>query len=88
MKTYFWIGLLAASACVAQEQPGDRVTVPFSDPNAPKQLKVHLMNGSITIRGYNGKEAIVEARGSSRRRERRDQRTDGLRRLEIFSSSR
>ena len=86
MKTYLWIGLLAAAACVAQDQPADRVTVPFSDANAPKQLKVHLMNGSITIRGYDGKDAIVEARGTSRRRERRDQRTDGLRRLEIFSS--
>jgi DUF4097 and DUF4098 domain-containing protein YvlB len=77
---------VAAAACLAQE-PGDKVTVPFSDPNAPKQLKVNLMNGSITIRGYEGKEAIVEARSSSKgRRERREPRADGLRKLEIFGT--
>jgi DUF4097 and DUF4098 domain-containing protein YvlB len=86
MKKHLLIGLLATTACIAQDQPGDRVTVPFTDPNGAKQLKVSLLNGSITIRGYDGKEAIVEARGSARRREKRDQRTDGLRRLDIFSS--
>jgi hypothetical protein len=83
MRTQILFGLVAAAVCLAQDQPGDKVTVPFSDPNASKQLKVSLINGSITIRGYEGRDAIVESRGGGRRRESRDQRTQGLRRFDI-----
>lgn len=66
--------LIAAGglAAWAQESP-DRVTVPFSDPSRPKMVKVSLLNGGITVRGYNGKEVIVESRshdGDSGRRHR------------------
>ena len=51
-----------------QPQP-DRATVPFSDPARPKTLRASLINGSITVKGYDGKEAIVEAvPGSNQRR--------------------
>jgi len=58
----------------AQESP-ERVTVPFSDPARPKTVKVSLLNGGITVKGYNGKEVIVESRsrdGESRHRSERD----------------
>jgi hypothetical protein len=41
---------------------GDRVAVPLSDPARPAFVKAHLLNGGITVKGYNGKEVIVEAR--------------------------
>src|SRR5579864_3288261 len=57
-------------AAWAQDTP-EHVTVPFSDPSRPKMVKMSLLNGSITVKGYNGKEVIVEARsrdgGESRR---------------------
>ena len=53
---------LATCAALAQDQP-DRVSVPFSDPSRPKMLKASVLNGSINVKGYDGKEAIVEARG-------------------------
>jgi DUF4097 and DUF4098 domain-containing protein YvlB len=40
---------------------GDRVTVPLSDPTRPAFVKAHLLNGGITVKGYEGKEIIVEA---------------------------
>ena len=40
--------------------PQDRATVPFSDPSRPKKLVVDTMFGSVTVRGYNGQEVIVE----------------------------
>jgi DUF4097 and DUF4098 domain-containing protein YvlB len=77
--------LFAASAAVAQDNPADRVTVPFSDPARPKMLKASLVNGGITVKGYDGKDAIVEARaqGDSGRKARRAERPDGLRRIDI-----
>ena len=41
---------------------GDRVIVPFSDPSRPGLVKVSLLNGSITVMGYDGKGVLVEAR--------------------------
>src|ERR1022692_3731704 len=60
--------LLAASlAGIAQETP-DRVNVPLSDPSRPAVVHASLMNGGITVTGYNGKEVIVEARHRPARR--------------------
>jgi hypothetical protein len=37
-----------------------RMTVPFSDPSRPGTLSVNLIRGSVTVRGYDGKDAIIE----------------------------
>ena len=77
--------IFAAVAAFAQDAQPDRVTVPFSDPSRPKTLRVGLINGGITVHGYNGKDAIVEARpeGGSSRRHRAPERSDGMRRIDI-----
>ena len=67
--------LLAAAGIAAwsQDATPERVSVPFSDPSRPKVVKVSLINGGVTVKGYNGKEVIVESRsrdGESRRRGR------------------
>lgn len=82
------IFLITAGAALCQEAQPDRVTVPFSDPARPKSLTASLINGGITVRGYDGKDAIVEARpqGDSGRRARRPERSDGLRRIDIGGS--
>lgn len=47
----------------AQSQPGvDRVPVTLSDPTRPAMVKVSLVNGGITVKAYDGKEVVVEAR--------------------------
>ena len=54
--------------------PQDRATVAFSDPSRPRKLVVDTMFGSVTVRGYNGQEVIVEstARDSIRARGRKE----------------
>src|ERR1700680_354559 len=48
----------------AQAQSGsDRVSVNLSDPTRPAFVKASSVNGSITVKAYEGKEVIVEARG-------------------------
>jgi DUF4097 and DUF4098 domain-containing protein YvlB len=75
----------AAGAAFCQDAQPDRVTVPFSDPSRPKSLHASLINGGITVKGYDGKDAIVEARpqGDSGRRNRRPERSDGMRRIDM-----
>lgn len=73
MKTVLLTLLAAAGvAAWAQDASPERITVPFSDPSRPKTVKVSLLNGSINVKAYNGREVIVEAnRGADRERGRR-----------------
>lgn len=82
MKFFVLLSLFFAVAAWPQEPQPDRVTVPFSDASRPKSLKVSLVNGSISVKGYDGKDAIVEATGGSRGRRDRE-RSDGLRRIDL-----
>src|SRR5271154_6376368 len=60
--------LFAAAGMMLAAQ--DSVTVPFRDASAPKTLKVSLQNGSVTVRGYDGKDAIIDTAGRISGRER------------------
>ena len=59
-----WASGQAASTGQAakSESAPDRAVVPLSNPAQPAKIEVTVMRGSITIRGYQGKEVIVEAR--------------------------
>lgn len=62
-----------ATILSAQSADNNRVTVPLADPSRPASVRVHLLNGSITVKAYEGKDVIVEARtrgGSSREESR------------------
>jgi DUF4097 and DUF4098 domain-containing protein YvlB len=56
------LALCLAGIAPAQENPVDRVTVQLTDPGKPASLSVGLVNGGITVTGYDGKEVIVETR--------------------------
>jgi DUF4097 and DUF4098 domain-containing protein YvlB len=65
IKRSFFMLLVLATAAVAlygQDASSDRVSVPFSDPGKPGMVKASLINGGITVKGYDGKEVIVEAK--------------------------
>jgi len=71
MKRVFLLWIVAGGMLPWAQDSPERVTVPFSDPSRPKMVKVSLLNGGITVKGYNGKEVIVESRsrdGDSGRR--------------------
>jgi len=42
--------------------PPDRAVVPLSNPAKPAKIEASVLRGSITVRGYEGKEVIAEAR--------------------------
>src|SRR6266849_8129731 len=64
-----------AEKALAQGQTqagGDRIPVTLSDPSRPARVKVSLVNGGITVKGYEGKEVVVEARARNRESGRSD----------------
>jgi hypothetical protein len=54
--------LAAALSVPAQEAGAERAVVPLTNPAKACLVKAALMRGSITVKGYEGKDVIVEAR--------------------------
>src|SRR5437899_29559 len=75
--------ILMTLAATAQAQvAGDRVPVSLSDPSRPAFVKANLLNGSITVKAYEGKEVIVEARA----RQTESKAPSGMRRVPMLST--
>jgi hypothetical protein len=49
-----------------QESQADHAVVSFSNPAKPGTLEVDISEGSITVRGYEGKDVIIDARWRER----------------------
>ncbi|SEO63556.1 DUF4097 family beta strand repeat-containing protein [Mucilaginibacter sp. OK283] len=62
----FAVALLVTGRLWAQEQ----LTVPLSDPGKPFKLNVGLIDGSITVIGYEGKRIVVEGQVDEKRKDR------------------
>jgi hypothetical protein len=73
---------LLAPLSGAQSSP-DRVSVNLSDPARPAFIKASMVNGGITVKAYEGKEVIVEART---RNEEREKNSGGPKRLNISTT--
>jgi hypothetical protein len=50
----------------AQESQSDHAVVSFSNPAKPGTVEVDISEGSITVRGYEGKDVIIDARWRER----------------------
>src|SRR5208283_4990187 len=82
----FGVGALAPRAqAAAESQSGsDRVSVNLSDPSRPAFIKASSVNGGITVKAYDGKEVIVEAR--ERNEENEKPPSSGPKRLKISTT--
>lgn len=73
--------VLCGPGSYAAEAAGDRVAVKISDPSRPASVKAHLLNGSITVKGYDGNEVIVEAKARGHESSEDSETHGGLRRI-------
>ena len=62
MKKLVWMTMFTALAA-SQLRAQDRMTVPFPSATQPRKLIVDSFLGSITVRGYDGQDVIVESSG-------------------------
>jgi len=54
--------------CVAIAAPifaQEHIAVPLADPARPVTMSVHMLRGSVTVKGYSGREIIVDTQGGS-----------------------
>ena len=58
----FTILLFVGALAFAQQTTGDRINISFSDPSKPGFVTVYVEAGSITVKGYNGKDVVIEAK--------------------------
>lgn len=56
------LGTCGWALAQAAETAPERAVVPLSNPNLAAKIKVSVMRGSITVKAYEGKDVIVEAR--------------------------
>ena len=77
----------APSRTQAQEPSGpDRVAVTLTDPSRPALVKASLVNGGITVKAYEGKEVVVEARARTRDRESSRSESNNMKRIVVSST--
>ncbi len=78
-KTIWMVGAALGALAWGQDNP-NQVRVPFRDASKPRMMNVDVFNGSITVKGYNGTEAIVESSGRNSRHAERSA-PPGMRRV-------
>lgn len=59
----------------------ETVTIPLTDSNKKGFLKVGIINGSISVEGYNGKEVEITGNVRENRRKKRKEEHVGLKRI-------
>src|SRR5436853_4464181 len=87
LVTAFLGSFLLSAASLQAQAVSDRVAVAFSDPSQPGTLKVGLLSGNITVKAYDGKEVVVEARARTGRESGRDSASEaGMKRIPLTST--
>ena len=77
------VGVGAGQALAQAQAGGDRIPITLSDPGRPAHVKVSMVNGGITVKGYEGKEVVVEAHVRNRENARNE---GGPKRLAISTT--
>jgi hypothetical protein len=87
MKTSFktWLAVFCLvmggiTAGLAQADD-NKLVIALSQPGKPGLLKVNLLNGSIKVTGYSGKEVVLTYDGRENRKHAKPEENNGLRRL-------
>jgi len=83
LRTLILVSILSlAGILCAQDSTPEKVTITLSDPSRPASVNASLMEGGISVTGYEGKDVIVEAKPRGTRREAKaTEKTEGMKRL-------
>lgn len=78
--------LLLSTRIWAQSGNSEQLVVPLSDPGKPYKLDAHLVSGSITLVGYEGKDILIDAQSGDEKSGRAKEAANGMRRLSPANS--
>lgn len=80
--------ILFSIHAVAQDSHQEQLTVPLSDPGKAFKLNVGLVDGSITITGYDGKDILINGETDSKKNKNESSESaGGMKRLNANSLS-
>src|SRR5258707_10601959 len=74
------LAILLSVKAWAQDSGKEQLVVPLSDPGKPYKLDVGLIDGSITVTGYEGKDIIIDVYSGDKRKNS-EEHGSGMRRL-------
>ncbi len=60
LQAFATVFTLSLSCIAVGQTSSEKIPIPLTDPGRPVLLKVGIVNGGITVKGYAGKEVIVE----------------------------
>lgn len=79
------MSIIRITPTFAQNEIKEQLVVPLSDPAKSGSLNVGLINGSIKVTGYAGKEVIIDAETisstNSNKKEKVDESANGMKRI-------
>ena len=77
------MSIIKITPTFAQNEIKEQLVVPLSDPSKPGSLNVGLINGSIKVTGYAGKEVIIDAETTpvTNKKEKTDESASGMKRI-------
>ena len=82
---FMLISLTEIHPLLAQSEIKEQLTIPLTDPNKPGSLHVGIINGSIHVVGYAGKEVVVDAvaetNAGKKKEEKPDELANGMKRI-------
>lgn len=73
--------LLTGRLWAQESEKTQQLVVPLSQPGKAFKLDVGLLNGSITVTTYEGKDIIIDVQGGEGRRGHGEERVNGMKRL-------
>ncbi len=90
-KFHKYVISIATAALFTLAQPlfaqsDNKVTVPLTDPSRPVTLRAHLVSGSITVKGADVKEVVVEAKARGGEESHSGGRAEGMKRIPMTST--
>ena len=81
----FIMAMLLTTSLWAHNDKTEQLTVPLSDPGKPYKLNVDLVQGSITVMGYEGKDIVITTQTEERHKANKE--VNGMRRLDGSSAA-
>ncbi|HEX9957124.1 MAG TPA: DUF4097 family beta strand repeat-containing protein [Fibrella sp.] len=81
--------LATTTPLMGQNDVKEQLVIPLSDPGKTGLLEVDLINGSIHVVGYSGKDIVIDAASSARQKNRNSDQAataGGMRRISAGSS--
>jgi len=77
MLSLMLIPILLAGHLQAQTGVKEQLVVPLSEPGKPYKVTVHVLNGSIKVVGYEGKDIVIDVFGDSTHKHREEGESSG-----------